>query len=1087
MRGFCHISLCVIAFLAAGLTAIGAEDILIADFEDGDYGNWTVEGDAFGTGPATGRIGNQQAVSGFLGKGLVNTFFKGDGTTGTLTSPAFSIERDHINFLVGGGQHEGQTCINLLVDGKVARSTTGPNNELLRWSGWPVLSLRGRMAQIQIVDRETGGWGHINVDHIVQTNRSAWAAAVAATREALQTETDPRREERRHWENLKRQFPEQCAALERDLGNRAAKWLAQTGEASELRDLAVRHVKEAGRFGGVLQRRLDAMKDVPADDPAWLDIYSAAAQLRASTQVARDIAAMVRSTGDKALEAEFDALWDEGVPLTDGRWDDLRRRSVYGRLVEFGVEDIVFAARKVDGDGHWYANFGTWSNNPKRTLYHEGGRLSRLNLKAGKVTHLVDDPKGGVRDPQMHYEGRKILFSYRKGGQPYYHLHEINIDGTGLRQLTDGPFDDIEPVYLPDGGIAFCSSRCNRMVQCYFVRVAVIHRCDADGSNIRQLSANLEQDNTPWLLPDGRILHQRWEYIDRSQVQFHHLWTMNPDGTNQMVYYGNMTRGNVYIDAKPIPNSDKVVFLWSPGHGRKEHAGHVTILDPTSGPDRVESARRITKEAHWRDPIALSEDCFLVAGDTEIRLMNGQGEHAVLYDLPPEDKKAGLKMHEPRPILPRPRERIIVDRSNRKEAMGTLVLEDIHIGRNMGGVEPGEIKKLLILEALPKPVNFSGGQEPLTHGGSFTMERILGTVPVAEDGSAFFEIPPLRSLFFVALDENDMSVKRMQSFLAVQPGEKMSCVGCHEQRTQTPRSGRPLQAMLHPPSQIEPIIDVPDVFDFPRDIQPILDKHCVACHDYQKTDQGGPRAGKVILTGDRGPLYSHSYMTLTNRRLFSDGRNGGGNRAPRTIGSSASRVLRMVDGQHYKVQFTAHEKKMLRLWIDTAATYPGTYAALGSGMVGDACQDDESKQVIETRCSPCHAKRQRFDRHLAYNLTRPEKSSMLLAPLAPEAGGWGMTRKTKKDGKEVEETIVVFKDTSDPGYQALLKSIQNTKQQLDRIKRFDMPDFRPNQHYIREMKFYGVLVHDYDVKDPIDVYAVDQAYWKSLWHRPESQ
>ena len=154
---------------------------------------------------------------------------------------------------------------------------------------------------------------------------------------------------------------------------------------------------------------------------------------------------------------------------------------------------------------------------------------------------------------------------------------------------------------------------------------------------------------------------------------------------------------------------------------------------------------------------------------------------------------------------------------------GKLLLADVHICRNMEGVKPGEIKKLLILETLPKPINFTGGMDPLTYGGSFTLERIVGTVPVEPDGSAYFEVPALRSLFFVALDENDMSVKRMQSFLTVQPGETMSCVGCHEQRTQAPPS-RDILAMRRKASPVEPVAGVPDVIDFPRDIQPILNR-----------------------------------------------------------------------------------------------------------------------------------------------------------------------------------------------------------------------------------------------------------------------
>ncbi|MCX5673194.1 MAG: glycoside hydrolase family 32 protein [Planctomycetota bacterium] len=155
--------------------ASGAPDILIADFEGKDYGDWKMEGEAFGPGPARGTLPNQMPVSGFEGKGLVNSFCNGDRTTGTLASPPLKIERKFINFLIGGGMHPGETCINLLVDGKVVRTATGPNDrpggtERLDWYSWDVSEFAGRSAILQIVDKATGGWGHINIDHIVQSD-----------------------------------------------------------------------------------------------------------------------------------------------------------------------------------------------------------------------------------------------------------------------------------------------------------------------------------------------------------------------------------------------------------------------------------------------------------------------------------------------------------------------------------------------------------------------------------------------------------------------------------------------------------------------------------------------------------------------------------------------------------------------------------------------------------------------------------------------------------------------------------------------------------------------------------------------------
>jgi len=166
------------ALLCCGTAPAAGDDLLIADFEGDNYGAWKVEGEAFGKGPAKGTLAGQQPVSGFQGKGLVNTFLGKDGPTGKLTSPPLTIERDYLNFLIGGGHHPGKTCVNLLVDGKVVRTATGPNlgdggNEFLNWDAWDVKEYQGKQAVLQIVDAHSGGWGHINVDQIVQSHKKA--------------------------------------------------------------------------------------------------------------------------------------------------------------------------------------------------------------------------------------------------------------------------------------------------------------------------------------------------------------------------------------------------------------------------------------------------------------------------------------------------------------------------------------------------------------------------------------------------------------------------------------------------------------------------------------------------------------------------------------------------------------------------------------------------------------------------------------------------------------------------------------------------------------------------------------------------
>ena len=786
-----------------------------------------------------------------------------------------------------------------------------------------------------------------------------------------------------------------------------------------------------------------------------------------------------------------------------------RLAKAFSRL---GLEEIVFAVRKPGVDGHWYANFGYYARSPQEKLYRPGGgRLCKLNAATSEVTDIVSDPDGCVRDPQLDYSGKRIIFSYLKGGTENYHLYEINVDGTDLRQLTDGDWDDIEPTYLPDGGIVFCSSRCNRWVNCWLTPVAVLYRCDGDGSNVRVLSSNVEHDNTPWVLPDGRVLYMRWEYIDRSQVHYHHLWTANPDGTEQMVFFGNMHPGIAMLDAKPIPGTRKVLSLFSPGHGQHEHQGQVTIIDAGDGPDNRAFAKVVNPDTTFRDPYPLDESTFLVARGPELLLMDASGAVVSVYRLPAEEAATGLWCHEPRPLRGRPRERAIPDRVDVTQETGTLILTDFYDGRNMEGVERGDIKKLLVLESLPKPINYTGGMDPLSYGGTFTLERVVGTVPVEPDGSAYMELPASRSFFFVALDAEDNSVKRMQSFLTVQPGEAMSCVGCHEQRTTAVASGKAPLALKRPPSRPAPVEGLPEVFDFPRDIQPILDRHCVRCHGYEKTPgvAESARAGGVILTGDHGPMYSHSYFTLTLRKQFVDGRNDPvSNLPPRSIGAVASPLMHKLRDGHHGVRPSAREIETVRYWIESGAAYPGTYGALGSGSIGgyyanalvevdfEWPETKAAAEAIDRRCASCHTgakalprslsdergisfwrpnwndPRLRLARHIVFNLSRPESSLMLLAPLSKEAGGWGLCEGT------------VFADTGDVDYRKILAMCEAGRRRLHETKRFDMPGFRPPEPYLREMARYGMLAAIPGPDEPVDCYALDEAYFRSQWHVP---
>jgi hypothetical protein len=611
---------------------------------------------------------------------------------------------------------------------------------------------------------------------------------------------------------------------------------------------------------------------------------------------------------------------------------------------------------------------------------------------------------------------------------------------------------------------------------------------------------------------------------------------MNPDGTGQTTLYGNMHPGDVFLDAKPIPGTSRIVMVNSPNHGRMEHEGRIAIVDPALGPDHLAGQSILNPADNCRDPYPLDEDSFLVAQGTRLLIMDGRGAVSEIYRLSPELARGGAWLHEPRPIRPRPREPVIPQKARLEEPDGYLLVMDIYHGRNMDGVRRGTINKLLILENLPKPVNYTGSMDPISYGGSYTINRVLGTVPVESDGSVYAQVPALRSLQFVALDEEDLSVKRMLSFHTVMPGEQSACIGCHEHRTHAAVAvpgaftGRALQ---RPPSRIEPVAGAPGVFDYPRDIQPIWDRNCLPCHGAEKY------SGRVLLTGDHGPMFTHSYFTLSARLQIADGRDlARGNYGPYAIGSAASPLLNKLNGEHHDVRLSAQELRIVKLWIDAAATFPGTYAALGGGMIGSYASLEygtrpkinfldwpalkAAREVMERRCTSCHQgkmalpsspgdnqglrlhhlsygkgsprlwtppwvqpdetlrtgslewmrkyadPRMQFSHNIVYNLSRPEQSIQLLAPLARAAGGHAICGE-------------VLLGTADPDYVTLLAGIQEAKVYLESITRFNMASFRPEPEYIREMKNYGILDAAYREGDPIDVYELDRKYWESFW------
>ncbi len=778
------------------------------------------------------------------------------------------------------------------------------------------------------------------------------------------------------------------------------------------------------------------------------------------------------------------------------------------------MKELIFAIR-ARGPGHFYETYGYDYYDPSNSkASHGGGKLCRLNVHTGELKIILEDDGGAMRDPCVSFDGKRVVFAWRKTGSNVFHIYEMNVDGSGLRQLTNDTFNDVEPIYLSGGDIVFVSDRAGRGVPCWRTQVGLLHRCDPDGNDIRLLSNGIEHEIKPWLLNDGRLVYCRWEYVNRSATAFHHLWSMNPDGTGSMTYYGNMHPGFAITEARPIPGTDKISCIFGPGHGVNERRGYFAVVSVNRGPDDKHSAKMVSTAtplkkgslAVWRDPHPVSENCFLLCSEDNLYVMNGNGDFETLFSIPKAMKEKmketigrwDLWVHEPMPLQAWDAPPAIAPRVNYKKDSGVLVLQDVTMGRKLNKVHAQQIKKLLVMEALPMPLSLNWRRDTaFPIGTGYNLKRILGTIPVEKDGSAHVELPAMRNLFFVAVDERGRQVKRMNSFVNLMPGEVTSCVGCHERRTRAPH-GMPdqtLMALQREPSKPVQIDGVPEsgIFDYPRDIQPILDRNCAKCHNPDKMK------GEMILSAELGTGFHHSVRFLARRGIL-----------------RGDQIMRFFHG-HHGVKPKPEELATVKAWLYTLAQYSGTYGSFGAATDGSGFPwahpgKKEQRQnganvsidwsILERRCDQCHIKgKRKYQGHYSsrtwplhpnqseyYNLLRPDKSLLLLAPLSKEAGGLGLCRNRKaastkrKDARgkltTEGEPATVFADTSDSDYIKLLASLQDLGRQYKEKRVFPIPKWQPLGDYIREMKHYGALPEDFDAaKGTVDPFALDETYY----------
>ncbi len=605
-----------------------------------------------------------------------------------------------------------------------------------------------------------------------------------------------------------------------------------------------------------------------------------------------------------------------------------------------------------------------------------GSAMKIIELPSRKITTLLETKTGVIRDPDLSYDARKIVFSMRRDTQDSYHIYEINVDGTGLRQLTSlKDADDLDPVILPDGHILFSSTREPKYCLCNRHIMGNLYRMEPDGANIIQISKNTLFDNKPSVMPDGRILYTRWEYVDREQLSAQGLWVCNPDGTRHQLIWGNNTQSPGGIqDGRIIPGTrQQIVCTFSPCHDRSW--GAIALINRSLGMDGPKpvvkiwpaSARRLIAEVgscdafavcnpKYEDPYPLTYPGTGIAGryflsirtigkgeKTAIVLLDAEGEDVVLHE-----EVGPLGCFDPMPV--RAREKPPVVPAQRKYDIGSegaLYISDVYNGTHMQGIARGDAKFLRIVETPEKRfyVLRHTWTAPAINWNEFNTKRIIGTVPVEEDGSAYFTVPSEKFVYFQLLDKDGMMIQSMRSGTYVQPGETQGCNGCHENRLSTPLTRPDKSAALRKkPAVPSGWYGSRESFNFLSAIQPILDQHCLKCHDY-----GGQGARKVVLAGDKSVPFNVSYMELHRKKYL--GSIGAGPVPifqPKTWGSHASKLIDILRKGHKEVRLSREELDKIITWVDlNAPYYPSFACSFPDNVTGRCPLNDEELTRLE--------------------------------------------------------------------------------------------------------------------------------------------
>ncbi|MDH4238236.1 MAG: hypothetical protein OEW48_01605 [Phycisphaerae bacterium] len=687
----------------------------------------------------------------------------------------------------------------------------------------------------------------------------------------------------------------------------------------------------------------------------------------------------------KDLIAEYESLCKSNVSPTDQRWLDLyvkaceRRREIRLQPLLKKCEKIVFTKHFNMGGSH-YAYTEAQSDAQHERNFTPGSALCLLEMEGcyGKVRTLINTSDGVIRDPDVSYDGRRILFAWKKSDRgDDYHLYEMEVETGKVRQLTFGlGFADYEGAYLPNGNIIFNSTRCVQIVDCWWTEVSNLYTCDKDGRYLRRLTFDQVHTNFPTITEDGRVIYTRWEYNDRGQIYVQGLFQMNPDGTVQTEFYGNDAWfPTAILHARSIPGTQKVMAVLSGHHSHQR--GKLAIIDTRKGRQEasgvhfiapVREAEAVRVDSYGQDgeqfqyPYPLSETEFLVTYDPQgspnrqyvrpyaIYFMTIDGRRELLAT----DSK--ISCNQPIPVVARKRPHVRPSLVDYNKKTGTFYVQDVYIGPGLQGIPQGTIKKLRVVALEYRAAGIGETRNSGPGGGSLAstpvgvgntswdVKVVLGDATVYADGSSMFTAPAQTPVYFQALDEKGRAVQTMRSWSTLQPGETFSCIGCHENKSEVPPVRTTTLAMKAGPQSLEPFYGPPRGFSFNKEIQPILDRHCVKCHNGKETESFD-LSGSHVIDRVSKRKWSESYLALTQAQpvgrseqaLYYQGNQDGefvnwiNNMSVPTMlppyykGAAKSKLITMLEQGHEDVNLSKEDMDKIACWIDLLVPYCGDY------------------------------------------------------------------------------------------------------------------------------------------------------------------